>query len=714
MSLINKEALYCDETENYRRPAWARTGEEVVFSFRTAAGEEDSVFFCLFREEGGIESYPMERQLRAGDEEFSVYLCRYVPGREALRYAFRVENQEECLWFDRWGISEEEAKHCFVLTPGFVVPEWSRGAVMYQIFTDRFCNGDERNNVVDGEYRYLDRPVVHADWNSPVEDLDVGRFYGGDLPGIRSKLDYLQDLGVEAIYLNPVFVSPSNHKYDSQDYDHVDPHLTVIARDVDGLPGPEERDNRHAEKYRCRTVDEENLRASDAYFADFIAEVHRRGMRVIIDGVFNHCGSFHRWLDREGIYLPRNEKGEAGARSGDQVGAFWSDKSPYRDYFDFGDPYNWPANDSYDGWWDQPTLPKLNYEASPELCREILRIGRKWVSPPFSADGWRLDVAADLGHSAAFNHRFWQQFRKAVKEANPEALIVAEHYGDPSDWLKGDQWDTVMNYDAFMEPVSWLLTGMEKHSDRAQEELLGDGNAFFGAMRENMARMQAPSRECAMNQLSNHDHSRFMTRTNRHVGRLADAGSWEAENGVRPEIFRQGIMIQMTWPGAPTFYYGDEVGLCGWTDPDSRRPFPWDRMDLELLEFCHIAVWFHRMSPALRTGSLLPLLSQQGGIAYGRFSCPGGRTEEAMVTAINTGEESRSMDIQVWRLGVPRNTRMRRLLLSTAQCYNAGQIDLHVEDGCLHLLLPPVSAVLLGWRPEDEQQQEQTAPVSGR
>ena len=110
-------------------------------------------------------------------------------------------------------------------------------------------------------------------------------------------------------------------------------------------------------------------------------------------------------------------------------------------------------------------------------------IGKKWVSPPFNADGWRLDVAADLGRTSEFNHQFWKDFRKAVKEANPEAVIIAEHYGDPSEWLKGDEWDTVMNYDAFMEPVSWFLTGLEKHSDEANESLYGNGKAFFEMMR---------------------------------------------------------------------------------------------------------------------------------------------------------------------------------------------------------------------------------------
>lgn len=154
-----------------------------------------------------------------------------------------------------------------------------------------------------------------------------------------------------------------------------------------------------------------------------------------------------------------------------------------------------------------------------------MRIAAKWVSPPFNADGWRLDVAADLGHSEEYNHRFWKAFRESVKKANPNAIILAEHYGSPKSWLRGNEWDTVMNYDAFMEPLSWFLTGMEKHSDAYREDLLGNADAFYAAITENMLNMTTPSLYTAMNELSNHDHSRFLTRTNHRVGRTHTAGS---------------------------------------------------------------------------------------------------------------------------------------------------------------------------------------------
>ena len=158
-------------------------------------------------------------------------------------------------------------------------------------------------------------------------------------------------------------------------------------------------------------------------------------------------------------------------------------------------------------------------------------------------------------------------------------IILAEHYGDAGAWLHGDQWDTVMNYDAFMEPLTWFFTGMEKHSDDYQQGMLGNADSFRGAMVYHMASFLGPSLQVAMNELSNHDHSRFLTRTNHHVGRVEHLGSNAASENVRPEVMREAVVMQMTWPGAPTVYYGDEAGVCGFTDPDNRRTYPWGHED---------------------------------------------------------------------------------------------------------------------------------------
>ena len=174
---------------------------------------------------------------------------------------------------------------------------------MYQIYVDRFYNGDPSNDVETGEYSYIgDISVKVDDWEKIPAVMGVREFYGGDLQGVMDKLDYLQQLGVDVIYLNPVFVSPSNHKYDCQDYEHIDPHFGKIVKDGGTLVDQNAQDNTKAQRYVIRSADRENLEASDAFFAEFVKEIHNRGMKVILDGVFNHCGSFNKWMDKERIY----------------------------------------------------------------------------------------------------------------------------------------------------------------------------------------------------------------------------------------------------------------------------------------------------------------------------------------------------------------------------------------------------------------------------
>ncbi len=674
---LNRRALFADETSDYRRPEEADEGDRVLLRFRTAKDNVDAVFYI--EEERKLVARMVKT---SSDKLFDYYEYVIVAGKKPRRYYFKVIRNEEVCYFNRMGsCGEHEDHYAFCITPGFHTPKWAKGAVMYQIFVDRFCRGDHHNDVQSREYVYIGEPVQRIEnWEQNPSAMDVRCFYGGDLKGVWDKLDYLQDLGVEVIYFNPLFVSPSNHKYDTQDYDHIDPHLGVIVKDGGELVSENASDNERATCYQIRTASMENLEASDAFFARFMEEVHRRGMKVIIDGVFNHCGSFNKWLDRELIY----------ARQGMyEPGAYESEDSPYRTFFKFYQEDAWPYNHHYDGWWGHDTLPKLNYEESPKLYEYIMAIARKWVSPPYNVDGWRLDVAADLGHSSEFNHKFWHDFRENVKAANPNAVILAEHYGDPKSWLMGDQWDSVMNYDAFMEPLTWFLTGMEKHSDEYNGDLYGDGENFFRAMSYHMSRMQTPSLMVAMNQLSNHDHSRFLTRTNQVVGRIGSLGAEKANEGVKKGVLREAVMIQMTWPGAPTLYYGDEAGLCGWTDPDNRRTYPWGKEDYELIEYHRYMITLHKNLPALRYGSLKQLLADWQLIAYGRMY----KTNQCVVV-INNGESGRYAEIPVWELGVCDGQVMYRLMLSYGDGYNAGIEGYEVKDGKLALALPGYSAML--------------------
>lgn len=661
---MNKNALFCDGTSDYVIPAEPGIHEKVRLRFRTARDDAQEV--CLI---SGGEALQMQK-ISSG-EVFDYYETEVQLTDTMFVYYFRIKSESEELCYHRCGVSEHPVEYYnFRIMPGFSTPAWAKGAVMYQIFVDRFCNGDPSNDVEDGEYVYIGEPVCKVkDWNEFPAAMDIRRFHGGDLQGVLDKLDYLEELGVEVIYFNPLFVSPSNHKYDIQDYDYIDPHYGVIIEDGGEVLPEGEKDNTRATKYQKRTGDIRNLEASNRLFAKLVEEMHTRGMRVILDGVFNHCGSFNKWMDRERIYEPQPEY---------EKGAYVSAQSPYRDFFHFFDEREeaWPYNKNYDGWWGHDTLPKLNYEDSPTLEEYILNIGKKWVSPPYNADGWRLDVAADLGYSNEYNHIFWENFRKAVKSANPQALILAEHYGDPGEWLQGDEWDSVMNYDAFMEPLTWFLTGMEKHSDERRTDLWGNADNFVNTMNHFMASMLTPSLQVAMNELSNHDHSRFLTRTNHIVGRVAQLGSKAAEEGVNLAVMREAVAVQMTWVGAPTVYYGDEAGVCGFTDPDSRRTYPWGQENRELVEFHKEMIRIHKREKPLRTGSLKMLSWSSNVLAYARF-----QEGEQIIVVLNNSKELKEVTIPVWQAEVPMKGKMERLMYSWEKSYTTERDIYLVEDG---------------------------------
>ena len=678
--VLNMDALFSDGSEYYRIPCEPKRGEEVRIRFRTQRNNVDSVFLVI--PHGGR----LEMNLRACGNGFDYYEAAVTMPSHALKYHFEISYGWKICYYYRSGPSiESRQDQEFEIWPDYDTPAWARGAVMYQIFVDRFYNGDPSNDVLDREYFYIgDTTTKVTDWSKIPAVMGVREFYGGDLEGVLQKLDYLQDLGVEVIYLNPIFVSPSNHKYDTQDYDYVDPHYGRIVQDPpDGLLAEGDSDNSHASRYIRRVTGLANLEAGNELFCHLVEEIHRRGMRIILDGVFNHCGSFNKWMDRERIY-----EGQEGYAPG----AFISAESPYRSYFQFQDQGRWPYNPTYDGWWAHDTLPKLNYEDSPELCEEILRIGKKWVSPPYNVDGWRLDVAADLGHSNEFNHSFWQRFRRSVREANPQALILAEHYGNPEGWLRGNEWDTVMNYDAFMEPVTWFLTGMEKHSDEFREDLFGNSDAFINAMKAHMPNLHMSALYCAMNELSNHDHSRFLTRTNHRVGRISYAGAEAASEGVNPSVMREAVVIQMTWPGSPTLYYGDEAGVCGFTDPDNRRTYPWGNENREMLEFHRDMISLHKAYPFLRTASVQFLWNGYQGLCYGRFS-----HYERMIVIINNQADEQRIEVEAWKTGISRmkSSTLTRLMLSSSDGYTLEPAEYIAQGGNLMVTVPGFGAMIL-------------------
>lgn len=666
-----KEALFHDGSSQFCK--YNEKSDTYTFILRTTIGAVNQAFMA-------IDGYEMRMSHMDTKGRFDYYAINLALGTKMIKYHFRTVGQYR-LYYNVFGASEHFSEEWeFEFTPGFKTPDWAKGAVMYQIMVDRFNNGDKSNDVMTNEYAYIGRGVSKVEnWMEPPAVDGTRQFYGGDLQGVIDKLEYLEKLGVEVIYFNPIFVSPSNHKYDTQDYDYIDPHFGKIVNDNGKLLKDGDNNNEHAQRYKVRTTDLANLEASNKLFVELVEKAHAHGIKIIIDGVFNHCGSFNKWMDKEKFYT-KNKNYKSGA--------YISKDSPYNLYFKFLED-RWPDNNSFEGWWGFDTLPKLNYEGSKELCDYIIEVGKKWVSPPYNVDGWRLDVAADLGHSQEFNHEFWKKFRKAVKEANPEAIILAEHYGDANSWLQGDQWDTIMNYDGFMDPVTWFLTGVDKHSDNSNPGMRGDAGTFKLTMQYQMSRMQNQSLLVAMNELSNHDHSRFLTRTNRMVGRVGTAGTAAASQDIDEAIFKQGVVMQMTLPGAPTLYYGDEAGVCGWTDPDNRRTYPWGHENFEILEFYRETIAIHRQHKVFKTGSYKPLVEQRDLLCYGRFDM-----DNAAFVAINTSDTDKTVSIPTWTLGVEDGESFERLIETSREFYNCGRVKVVQENDVVTVTVKANSSVI--------------------
>ena len=384
-------------------------------------------------------------------------------------------------------------------------PEWVKSSVFYQIFPDRFFDGDPSSNVRSGEYDYHGRPVRAKAWGELPEAPFGGiEFYGGDLPGVSTQLDYLQVLGVNALYLNPIFSAPSVHRYDTQDYRSVDPHL--------GGAGA---------------------------FRKLAADLHARGMRVILDGVFNHTGVTHDWFQA------------AVAGTG----------AATRSYYTF------PGSNAgeYLTWLGVKTLPKLDY-ASAEVKRVIYEgddsIVRHWLRPSHAegndgADGWRLDVVHMMGEHGTNggNARVLAGLRRAMHAEKADSYLVGEHFYDATAWLQGDLEDAAMNYQGFTWPTWGFLAG----TDHRGEPMSLDAAEYDAALRSARARIPWKNQLAQLNLLNSHD-------TPRLISLLPDE-----------RLTLVAAVLLFTAVGAPCVYYGDEIGLHGGQDPDSRRTMPWDK-----------------------------------------------------------------------------------------------------------------------------------------
>lgn len=446
--------------------------------------------------------------------------------------------------------------------PGFTVPEWSKDAVYYYIFPERFRNGDSSNDPAPGVDTYLDQAVeFHSNWMDRPYRPDSGDgsdanynndFFGGDLAGIIEKLDYLKELGVNTLYINPIFEAPSNHKYDTANYKLVDDNF-----------------------------------GTNAQFQQLTAAATAKGIRIVLDTSLNHTGSDSSYFDRYGKY--------------DGIGAFENgvirQDSPFYTWYEFY-PDGATPEEQYNGWVGVSTLPDLMESDSwrAYAYRDEDSVTKMWLDMGLS--GWRMDVAPWVSDD------FWREWRVAVKTHSPDAVTIAETWFDASKHLLGDQFDSTMNY-IFRNATLEFANG-------------GDAGAVyqnFELMRENYPQ---EAFYALMNLLSSHDAARSL-----HQFGYTDSNNSPAVMAEAKQRLLLAVLFQMSYPGAPAIFYGDEVGVTGGEDPYNRAPYPWadkgGNPDLELLQTFKQYIAMRSAHPVLRHGSLdAPVLTDANRIVLVR------------------------------------------------------------------------------------------------
>lgn len=477
-------------------------------------------------------------------------------------------------------------------------PDWVKNAVFYQIFPDRFRRSAQADAIPG---------VTFKPWGTdPAEQ----GFQGGDLWGIVEKLDYLQELGITALYLNPIFASASNHRYHTYDFMQVDPLLGGNAA----------------------------LRA-------LLDAAHARGIKVVLDGVFNHASrgfwAFHHILEEGG-------------------------NSPYLDWFHIED---WPlhpySNDvdnppNYGAWWGLAALPKFNTD-NPGVRQYLMDVSRHWIE--FGMDGWRLDVPEEIADPG-----FWQEFRRVVKRANPEAYIVGEIWHEATEWLQGDRFDAVMNYVVGRATLGFFARETMQKDYRPGGFVLTplDSQEFSQIVAHMVDLNPWEVTQAQLNLLDSHDTARFL---------------WMA--GEDESALRLAVLFQMTMPGAPCIYYGSEIGLTAEHEPASREAFPWhneSRWNMELLNFYHRAIALRHKYSALRTGQFLSLSAMDGVYAFARVL-----GNQEIIVIFNTDHTPATFD-----LTLTGNTSLQGLFRAV---WNTGNYKL--SRGALHGVTVPARDALI-------------------
>jgi len=536
---------------------------------------------------------------RSGSEHgLAYYEAPLTITQTRMQYQFYLVCDQVIYYYTQKQITTYIPDHTydFVLLTDYVQPAWVKEAVFYQIFPERFCNGDPSNDVRSGEYQQNGHPSIQMpDWQARPLDYEDGYcldFFGGDLQGIRQKIPYLRELGVTALYLNPIFIAPSVHKYDCLDYYHVDPHF-----------------------------------GGDEALAELSAALHENGMKLILDISINHTGIDHKWFNRDCVWFDRSQ------------GAFHNPNSEERGYY-FLRPDN-----SYHCWFNVETMPTLNYTGQA-LRERIYRaedsVLKKWLKPPYSIDGWRFDVADVFARQdeIQLSHTLWPEIRSNIRAVNPQAYILAEDWGDCAAYMQGSEWDSPMNYYGCGRVIRQFLGEPDLFQRRdpilRQVPYRMTAQDVYHRVTEHLAKLPYALWENQFNLFDSHDTPRLHNNPNIHT-----------------EEYRGAVFFQFLLPGAASIYYGDEAEIDGETTSNEgcRYPMPWDK-DFQSSPAFRLYQTMARTKAAhkaLSHGGMKFLYAEGSVVAIARFW-----ENEVFVGVISTADEDVTIRLPLGAVGAAR------------------------------------------------------------
>ncbi len=575
------ESVYSDGTAMFVSDPSPRAGQTVRIRLRMY--ENAPVKHVLLRYlRNGLENVVDAKPVKT-ERGLTWYEAKMPVTERRMQYQFYLVTDGTIYYYTQRGIGTYLPDHTydFVLLTDYVQPAWVKEAVFYQIFPERFCNGDPDNDVRPGEYAQDGHPAIHMEhWNDTPLTYQRGfclDFYGGDLQGVRQKIPYLKELGVTALYLNPIFRAPSVHKYDCVDYFHVDPHF-----------------------------------GGDQALADLSAALHANGMKLILDISINHTGANHRWFNRDGMFFPTSE------------GAYHDPDAPERGYYFFG------KGSAYHGWAGNANLPTLNYTS--QALRDVIyraedSVLKKWLKPPYSIDGWRFDVADTFARNddVQLAHELWPEIRQSIRAENPQAYILAEDWGDCAGYLQGDEWDSPMNYYACGRPIRQFFGQPDLFMSRDPRLRSVPYKMTAADLRarviQHYAKLPWALWENQFNLFDSHDASRLHN-----------------DPAISPMAWRGAVYFQFILPGAASIYYGDEAAIDGvlGSNEGCRYPMPWDKdfQSGEPYRLYHAMAHLKADHPALSRGGVKFLYAEGYTAAVARFT-----QDEAFAAVVSSDEE---------------------------------------------------------------------------